>query len=280
MSSTFDALLSSQAARRRALGVIATAGAAPLSLWGCGGGSSADAGTDDTTLQASSEGSRTGSTGSCSSIPSETAGPYPGDGTNSNSAGMVNALLLSGIVRSDIRTSVDTASGTASGIPLTVTLKLVDSGNSCAVLAGYAVYLWHATRAGEYSMYSSALAGENYLRGVQVSDAQGQVTFTTVFPGCYSGRWPHIHFEVYPSLASATSGAHDVKTSQLALPATACAQVYGMASGYDASANNFGNISLASDNVFGNDSGVLQLATVTGSVSEGFVATLQVGVAA
>jgi len=267
MPANLDALLSSQAARRRALGLIAT-GFAPLGLWGCGGG---DSGTDGSS-------STTDSTGSCSVIPSETAGPYPGDGTNSNSSGVANALLLSGIVRSDIRNSVDTASGTAEGVPLTVTLTLVNTGASCATLAGYAVYLWHATRDGEYSMYASAVAGENFLRGVQVSDANGQVTFTTIFPGCYSGRWPHIHFEVYPSLASATSGANDVKTSQLALPATACSQVYGVAAGYGASASNFANISLASDNVFGNDSAVLQLATVTGNATDGFVATLQVGV--
>ncbi|MBQ0942064.1 intradiol ring-cleavage dioxygenase [Ideonella sp. 4Y16] len=282
MPTPFDHLLSSQAARRRALGLIASAGVMPLSLLGCGGGdSSSSSVAEDTSTSGSTSGSTdTGSTtGTCSTIPSETAGPYPGDGTNSNSSGVANALLLSGIVRSDIRTSVDTASGTAEGVPLTVTLTLVDSGNSCAVLAGYAVYLWHATRDGEYSMYSSAVVGENYLRGVQVSDANGQVSFTTIFPGCYSGRWPHIHFEVYPSLASATSGANDVKTSQLALPASACAQVYANASGYASSATNFGNISLASDNVFGNDSGVLQLATVTGSVSAGFAATLQVGVA-
>ena len=281
MPTNLDALLSSQAARRRALGLIAS-GFAPLGLWGCGGGDSAADSSSSNTDTSNTGSTDTGSTdsGTCSTIPSETAGPYPGDGTNSNSSGVANALLLSGIVRSDIRSSVDTASGTAQGVPLTVTLTLVNTGSSCAVLAGYAVYLWHATRDGEYSMYSSAVAGENFLRGVQVSDAKGQVTFTTVFPGCYSGRWPHIHFEVYPSLASATSGANDVKTSQLALPATACSQVYGVVAGYASSANNFANISLASDNVFGNDSAVLQLATVTGNATDGFVATLQVGVSA
>jgi protocatechuate 3,4-dioxygenase beta subunit len=38
---------------------------------------------------------------------------------------------------------------------------------------------------------------ESYLRGVQVTDSNGQVTFTTIYPACYSGRWPHIHFEVF-----------------------------------------------------------------------------------
>src|SRR6185503_16971578 len=115
---------------------------------------------------------------------------------------------------------------------------------------------------------------------VQVTDSNGEVTFTTIFPGCYSGRWPHMHFEIYSSLANATSGSNDVKTSQLALPATACNQVYGVASGYSASVSNFAAISLASDNVFSDDSAAQQLPTVTGDVNNGFAATLQVGISA
>ncbi len=263
--------------RRRALGLLTTAGAMPLALLACGGGEDSASGTGTTQLNGTTD-TDGSSSGSCSTIPSETAGPYPGDGTNTNSQGVANALLLSGIVRRDIRSSVGTASGTAAGVPLTITLTLVNTASSCASLEGCAVYLWHATRDGEYSMYSSAVASENYLRGVQVSDANGQVTFTTVFPGCYSGRWPHVHFEVYRSLDLATTGANDLKTSQLALPATTCSQVYGVVAGYESSAENFANISLASDNVFGNDSAVLQLATVTGNATDGFTALLQVGV--
>jgi protocatechuate 3,4-dioxygenase beta subunit len=281
MTTELQRLLSTLPSRRRALGLLTTAGALPLALMACGGGPDSEAGTGTTQLNGTSDtDSSSASSGSCSTIPSETAGPYPGDGTNSNSQGVANALLLSGIVRRDIRTSVDTASSTAAGVPLTISLTLVNTASSCASLEGYAVYLWHATRDGEYSMYSSAIASENYLRGVQVSDASGQVTFTTVFPGCYSGRWPHVHFEVYRSLDLATSGANDLKTSQLALPATACSQVYGVVAGYESSAENFANISLASDNVFGNDSAVLQLATVTGNATDGFTAVLQVGVSA
>ncbi|MBT9597956.1 MAG: intradiol ring-cleavage dioxygenase [Vitreoscilla sp.] len=270
-----------QASRRAALrwlGAGAAAASAPLALVACGGGGEADAGSS---TSGSSSGSTSASTGSCSVIPSETAGPYPGDGTNSNSSGLVNALAMTGIVRSDIRSSFgDYGSGTADGVPLTVTLKLVNTGSSCTSLAGYAIYLWHCTADGGYSLYSSGVTDENFLRGVQVTDANGEATFTTVFPGCYSGRWPHMHFEIFPSLASATSGSNDVKTSQLALPAAACNQVYGVASGYAASVSNFAAISLASDNVFSDDSAALQVATVTGSVSAGFAASLTVGIAA
>lgn len=269
--------------RRRLLRWLSVAGAAPAAvLLGCGGGGD-DAGTTSETTTTGSTGS-TGSSGgststtSCSVIPTETEGPYPGDGTNSNSSGVVNALTLSGIVRSDIRASVAGASGTAQGVPMTVTLKLVDTTASCASLAGYAIYLWHCTREGGYSLYSSGVTDQNFLRGVQVTDANGEVSFTTIFPGCYSGRWPHMHFEIYPSLAAATSGNNDVKTSQLALPAAACSQVYGVVSGYSASASNFAAISLASDNIF-SDGYSTQLASVTGDATNGFAATLTVGIA-
>lgn len=275
-----DTLMRRSAQRRRALRWLGLAGAAPLALLGCGGGG--DAGATSTSSSDSDSGSATGggTSTSCSVIPSETAGPYPGDGTNGNGSGTINALTLAGIVRSDIRTSVGSASGTAAGVPLTVTLKLVNTASSCAGLQGYAIYLWHCTRDGGYSLYSAGVADENFLRGVQVTDANGEVSFTTIFPGCYSGRWPHMHFEIYPSLASATSGSNDVKTSQLAMPAIACNQVYGTATGYDSSASNFASISLATDNVFGDDQAATQIASVTGSVTAGFAATLTVGIAA
>jgi len=268
------------AGRRQALRWLsagAVVSAAPMALVACGGGGGDDAGTSSSTSVSTSTST---SSGSCSVIPSETAGPYPGDGTNSNSSGVVNVLTLSDIVRSDIRSSVGGLSGTAAGVPLTVTLKLVNTASSCASLAGYAIYLWHCTNDGNYSLYSSGFTSQNYLRGVQVTDSNGEVSFTTIFPGCYSGRWPHMHFEVYPSLAVATSGSNDVKTSQLAMPAAACNQVYGVASGYSASVANFAATALSTDNVFSDTSGATQLPTVTGDVTNGFAATLTVGIAA
>lgn len=266
------------AQRRRALRMLGGMAVGTLPLMGCGGGDSTTTTTTGTTTGTTTTTTTTGTVTSCTAIPSETAGPYPGDGSNSNSSGVVNVLTQTGVVRSDLRSSFGGLSGTASGVPLTITLRLVNTAASCADLSGYAVYLWHCTADGNYSLYSSGITAQNYLRGVQVADANGQVTFTSVFPGCYSGRWPHIHFEVFPSLAVATSGSNDVRTSQLALPAAACNQVYGVASGYSASVANFAAISLTSDNVFSNDAGVLQVATVTGDVTSGFAASLTVGV--
>ncbi|WP_372985012.1 intradiol ring-cleavage dioxygenase [Microbacterium sp.] len=203
-------------------------------------------------------------------IPDETAGPYPGDGSNGP-----DVLEDSGIVRQDITTSID-GSATADGIPLTFEFQVVDLANGSVPFEGVAVYAWHCTAEGEYSMYSSGLEDVTYLRGVQVADAEGKVSFTSIFPGCYSGRWPHIHFEVYPDLASITDSANAIATSQLALPEDVCATVYAD-SRYPGSTQNLSQTSLSGDNVFGDDSGALQLATVTGDGS-GYTATLVVGV--
>ena len=212
----------------------------------------------------------------CSRIPGETAGPYPGDGSNGP-----NVLTQIGIVRADIRASFGKAgTAVAPGTPLTLTLKLVNVNDNCAPVAGYAVYVWHCDASGRYSMYSSGVTAENFLRGVQVSDSAGKVTFTTVFPGAYAGRWPHIHFEIYPSLDQVTAGANASLTSQLALPDAACRAVYAQSSLYPGSLANLNAMSLATDSVFGNDGGVLQIATTAGDTASGYTATLEVGIAA
>jgi protocatechuate 3,4-dioxygenase beta subunit len=245
-----------------------SAGAGLVTLVGCPAaeGQSPDAG------ESAADGGSANAGDSCSAIPEETAGPYPGDGSNG-----VNALVLSGIVRSDIRASFGDGTATAEGVPLTVTLTLVDPSDGCSPLAGCAVYLWHCDRDGQYSLYASAIQQENYLRGVQEADENGQVVFQTVFPGCYDGRWPHMHFEVFESLEAATSASNKLATSQLALPQATCAEVYAT-SGYESSVANLAATSLDTDNVF-RDGSTTQLASVSGDVSEGYQAQLTVGVA-
>jgi len=210
------------------------------------------------------------STGACSAIPTETAGPYPGDGSNGP-----NVLGLTGVVRTDIRSSFAGLSGTADGVPLTIVLTIV-SASTCAPLAGRAVYLWECDKLGRYSLYTAGATNQNYLRGVQEADANGNISFTAIYPGCYAGRWPHIHFEVYASLAAATNVANKVATSQIALPKASSDLVYATA-GYEASVGNLARVTLASDNVF-SDGSALELATVTGSVASGFTATLTVAI--
>ncbi|MEZ4309131.1 MAG: intradiol ring-cleavage dioxygenase [Polyangiaceae bacterium] len=288
-------MVSGMAQRRRVLSLLALAGvgtalaacggsgetgAGGSGGGGAGGGGAGGGGAGGAGGMAGAGGAGTGGTGTtssttndgvCAQIPPETAGPYPGDGTNGP-----NALALTGIVRSDITSSIAGASGVAEGVPLTVTLNVVNLKDGCAGLAGYAVYLWHCDADGNYSMYSAAAADENYLRGVQETDENGNVTFTTIFPGCYAGRWPHIHFEVYSSLAAATSGKNSIATSQLAFPEDICDEVYA-GSGYPQSAQNLAMLSLTTDMVFA-DSYSLQVAEMGGSVAGGLKATLEVGV--
>ena len=209
---------------------------------------------------------------SCAIVPDETGGPFPGDGTNGP-----NVLADAGVVRRDITTSIGSASGTADGVPLTIRFKLVDTANGCAPVADAAVYAWHCTRDGGYSMYSRGFENENFLRGVQTSGADGVVEFDSIYPGCYPGRWPHIHFEVFPSLDAATSQAQPIKTSQIALPEEASEEAYA-STGYEASVGNLKGLSLAGDNVFGDDGGVLQLGTISGDVANGLTVELLVGV--
>ncbi|TAK69446.1 MAG: hypothetical protein EPO13_06055 [Actinomycetota bacterium] len=204
-------------------------------------------------------------------IPEETAGPFPADGSNG-----VDVLGDSGIIRRDIRSSFGTSTTTAAGVPLTVTLRVMSVAAGATPLVGAAVYLWHCDREGRYSMYSPGVTQENYLRGVQPTAADGTVTFQTIFPAAYSGRWPHLHFEIYPSIAQATAASDKLRTSQLALPAEVCEAVYA-SPGYEASAQNLRRTSLATDTVF-RDGWSLQLATVTGDVGSGYAATLPVPV--
>jgi protocatechuate 3,4-dioxygenase beta subunit len=204
-------------------------------------------------------------------IPDETAGPYPGDGSNGP-----DVLEQSGIVRSDLRTSIGSPTA-VDGVPLTFTLRVTDMANGDAPFAGVAVYAWHCDAQGRYSMYSDGVEDETWLRGVQVADANGQVTFTSIVPGCYTGRWPHIHFEVYPSIDDITDATNAIATSQLAYPEAPLAEVYALAA-YDGSARNLSQVSLSSDNVFGEDAGALQVATVTGDATSGHTAALAVRV--
>ena len=229
---------------------------------------SVDGGSSATPGAGSATGSESTAAGE---IPQETAGPYPGDGSNGP-----DILERSGIVRADITTSID-GSATADGIPLKIEFQVRDLANDGAPLAGVAVYAWHCTAQGEYSMYSSGLEDVTYLRGVQVSDADGRVAFSSIFPGCYAGRWPHVHFEVYPDVEAITDSANAIVTSQLALPEDACSAVYADPR-YEGSSRNLAQISLSSDNVFGDDSAALQLATMTGDTDSGYTAALVVGV--
>jgi protocatechuate 3,4-dioxygenase beta subunit len=250
--------------RRRLLAVMGGAGAG-VALAACGLSSDdASSGTTSTSTSTSRSGSSDGG------IPQETEGPYPGDGSNGP-----DVLLEPDVVRRDITRSIGSASGVAEGVPLTMTLTVVDASTGDP-LPGTAVYLWHCTREGGYSMYSEGIEDESFLRGVQEADSDGSLTFETIVPGCYAGRWPHVHFEVYEDLATATSSGAIRRTSQLAFPQDVCEVVYAE-EGYEDSLANLSGVSLESDGIFA-DGVDQQVVTITGSPSAGYAATLTVPV--
>jgi len=231
--------------RREALGMLGAAGAAAASL-GCG---SSGAVTTATSATSGTTAGGSGAGAACAVTPTETIGPYPS---------------LTNFVRGDIREG-------KSGTPLTLTLTVVNTNNSCAPVAGAAVDIWHSDADGHYSEYAQAGyngTGQTYLRGIQTTGASGQVTFTTIFPGWYSGRATHIHVEVK------INGAV-VKVTQIAFPESVNAAVY--ASGVYASRGPNAT-SNASDSVFA-DSLSSELATVSGDPTSGLAAAFTVGVA-
>jgi protocatechuate 3,4-dioxygenase beta subunit len=126
----------------------------------------------------------------CTLIPSETEGPFPLDLTTNNAATYF---------RTDIRESKP-------GVQLNVKLKVYGTDN-CQPMTNVRVNIWHCDKDGMYSGYynaqntgsTAATANETWLRGYQMTDAYGEVNFVTIFPGWYSGRVCHIHFQAYVS---------------------------------------------------------------------------------
>lgn len=251
--------------RRRVLSVVG-AGAGAFALAACSTSSDTGSAAASTTTSA---GSTTAT--ATDEIPEETNGPYPADGTNG-----VNVLEESGIVRSDVTSSLDGGT-TVSGVPLSLTFSVTDLANGNNPYDGVAVYMWQCDAAGLYSMYSEGVEDETYLRGIQVADSNGQATFQTIVPGCYSGRWTHIHFEVYPDAASATTAENAIATSQIAFPQDMLDTIYQLDT-YPGSAENLAQIgSLDNDNVFG-DGYDLQMGTFSGDAASGYVGSLAVSV--
>jgi protocatechuate 3,4-dioxygenase beta subunit len=232
------------------------------------GGTSDGGGSADGTAGSAQGDSSTPTPASCTGTPPETGGPFPADSTIGP-----NVLVRNGIVRSDIRSSFAVGSATAQGVELEITLAVLDA--NCRPRPGAVVYLWHCDRDGRYSLYSPGATDQDYLRGAQQADAQGNVTFLTVFPGCYPGRWPHMHFEVFRDLATATTaGSIPLLTSQLAFSSVDCQAAYA-AAGYESSQQYLQQLSLEADGVF-RDGSAQQVVTLIGSVAMGFSGTLSI----
>lgn len=254
--------------RRRVLTLVG-AGVGAAALAAC----SADGSTSTASTGSSSAETSSGSAASgLAEIPEETNGPYPADGTAD-----LNILEDSGIIRSDITTNLD-GTGPVDGVPLTFTFTLTDMANGDAPFANAALYLWQCDAQGQYSMYTEGVEDDTFLRGIQVADANGELTFRTIIPGCYVGRWPHLHFEVYPDVESATNVANAIATSQVAIPQDILSGIFALDE-YAGSAENLADIGgIGNDNIFGDDDAQLQLPAMSGAITSGYIGSLTVGV--
>jgi protocatechuate 3,4-dioxygenase beta subunit len=252
--------------RRRTVVRSLLAGGAVLSLGAVGKSLAASAGT------------------ACPALPEETSGPFPADGSDLHDGGRVpNVLAAPGIVRQDIRPSFDTPSSVAAGVPLRVELTLLDISRACQPLADSAVYLWNCNRDGDYSLYGRGIEHENYLRGVQFTDHEGRVAFQTIFPACYSGRYPHLHLEIFKQGARSLEATTRVLTTQLTAPREVCSRVYADAPGYTRSAAQFKGLLPGDDMVFAASSPAelaLQTLVITGNLGAGFTGRAALGIRA
>jgi protocatechuate 3,4-dioxygenase beta subunit len=200
--------------------------------------------TAPTTTTSSTSTPPTGTNSACAVTPTETVGPYPS---------------LTDLFRSDIREG-------KSGTLLTLTVKVVNVNSGCSGVTGANVEIWHVDAAGNYSQYGTQTA-QTYLRGIQTTDANGEVRFTTIYPGWYQGRATHIHLEV-------TVGGRSIKVTQIAFPEAVNNTVHASGAYATRGSNPMSN---AADGIFA-DSLSSELITPTGDVANGYAATFQVGV--
>lgn len=183
--------------------------------------------------------------GSCTISPSETKGPFP-------------ILTPTQLVRASII-------GNRTGVALLMTLTVQDKSNGCTPLSGVLVDVWHCDKDGNYSQYGGTTlqqtnyTNETFLRGRQTTDANGKVSFISIFPGWYNGRAPHIHLEVL------TSSGTSLLVSQIAFPKSVCDTVYAT-SGYNGSANQLNE----TDNVFSDSLSLNMADSLTGNVIDGY----------
>lgn len=239
--------------RRRMLGGLA-AGAGAL-LAACGGGRA--------TAQALG----------CPATPTEIKGPFPADGSNGRPR-PINVLNMGGVLRRDIRPSFAGMTGRADGVPLELELSL--QGRDCAPLRTGAVYLWQNDAAGDYSLYNRA--DVNYLRGLQPAE-NGRVRFTSIVPGCYGGRYPHCHFEVFESVEAAMQGAAPLLVSQLAFPGPECRAIYQRDARYGDSLRNLERLPIERDFIFADadaEGRARQTVVLKGDPSAGYRGTATV----
>jgi len=203
----------------------------------------------------STEGTPAAAAASCVLTPEKTEGPY-----------FVDELLN----RSDLRSDSD-GSSTQAGVPLTLTINVTNEDDGCSVGEGVIVDVWHANAGGDYSDIAANTQentlGHDWLRGYQVTDSKGQVTFKTIYPGWYEGRTVHIHFKVRAFDGDETTYEF---TSQLFFEQSINDAVE-TSSGYE----GVKSVTNSTDGIYSGDTELL--VPLTGSVANGYTGEITVG---
>lgn len=239
--------------RRQAIGILAVAGAG--AMLSCGGGSKTAAATTTTTTTATST-----SNTSCTVTPEGEEGPYFVDDS------------ATGFNRSDIRSNLD-GSNTQSGIPLTLNIYVYDSEKSCAAMANVQIDIWHCNGSGVYSAEDvESTTGETWLRGYQLTDANGLASFVTIMPGWYQGRTTHIHLRLRSTYDSTSTG--ETNTTQLFFPQDTINTINTTISPYSAEGTN--PTTNASDHVYSGETNGANVLTLNGDTTSGYTATCKV----
>ncbi len=240
--------------RRQALTLLRAAGAAMIIV--CIPRKSSLAQAESSTDAAASTADST-TLPTCVVSPQQTEGPY-----------FVDEKLN----RSDIR-SDPTDGSVKEGVPLQLTLRVSQvSSSGCTPLENATVDIWHCDALGIYSDVADPsfnTVGQKFLRGYQVTDADGTVEFTTNYPGWYEGRTVHMHFKVR---TDATSGQSYEFTSQLYFDDSITDQVDAQAPYASKGQRTIKN---TGDGIFNNGGDQLLLALT--ETSDGYAATFNIG---
>ena len=162
--------------------------------------------------------------------------------------------------------------GDRTGVEATIKINVTNVDESCQPLIGAIVDIWHCDKDGNYSQYGGTQMQQtnyqsyNFLRGRQITDSEGKVKFTSIFPGWYSGRATHIHVHIY------NANGVSIKVTQIAFPegTSSAVATVNSASSYGYTKGLTGYTYNAKDNVFSDDKEGLQIATVSGSLSAGY----------
>jgi protocatechuate 3,4-dioxygenase beta subunit len=229
----------------------------------------------------SSTSSSSSSSSSCAASTNVTRGPYFVD--NQSDSNITNDDVDTSIPeRSDIRSDTKGSTGTQSGLPLYPNIIVGSySGGSCSPIANAQVHIWHCNAQGVYSDVQASsndngadLTGENFLRGYQYTDSNGKVSFTTIYPGWYSGRAVHIHIKVrvFDTAGNVTTEA----TTQLFFDDSVSSAVYAANSDYSRSGTR--DTMDSADSIYAAESPAL-LLSLTGSDTTSYTGTISIGIA-